>query len=77
MVWISDFYEFQNDRPLFEMIRAVKQSGVHFIPVGSVSGTGYFNVNDWFRKQLKSIGLPVLTGNIKKLIVEPRSSSTD
>jgi Mg-chelatase subunit ChlD len=70
MVWISDFYEFHNDRPLFEMIKAVKQSGVHFIPVGSVSGTGYFSVNEWFRKQLKSIGLPVLTGNIKKLILE-------
>lgn len=70
MVWISDFYEFQNDRPLFEMIKAVKQSGVHFIPVGSVSGSGYFSVNEWFRKQLKGIGLPVLTGNIKKLIVE-------
>ncbi|MDG3004337.1 vWA domain-containing protein [Paludisphaera mucosa] len=70
MVWISDFYEFQNDRPLFEMIKAVKQSGVHFIPVGSVSGKGYFSVNEWFRKQLKGIGLPVLTGNIKKLIVE-------
>jgi hypothetical protein len=67
MVWISDFH----DNPaLFEMIRAVKQSGVHFIPVGSVSGTGYFSVNEWFRKQLKSIGLPVLTGNIKKLILE-------
>jgi Mg-chelatase subunit ChlD len=70
MVWISDFYEFQNDRPLFELIKAVKQSGVHFIPVGSVSGKGYFSVNEWFRKQLKSIGLPVLTGNIKKLILE-------
>ncbi|WP_406700861.1 VWA domain-containing protein [Singulisphaera sp. Ch08] len=70
MVWISDFYEFQNDRPLFELIKAVKQSGVHFIPVGSVSSKGYFNVNEWFRKQLKSIGLPVLTGNIKKLILE-------
>jgi Mg-chelatase subunit ChlD len=70
MVWISDFYEFQNDRPLFEMIKAVKESGVHFIPVGSVSGSGYFSVNEWFRKQLKEIGLPVLTGNIKKLIDE-------
>jgi Mg-chelatase subunit ChlD len=70
MVWISDFYEFHNDRPLFELIKAVKQSGVHFIPVGSVSGTGYFSVNEWFRTQLKSIGLPVLTGNIKKLILE-------
>jgi Mg-chelatase subunit ChlD len=70
MVWISDFFEFQNDRPLFEMIKSVKQSGVHFIPVGSVSSKGYFSVNEWFRKQLKSIGLPVLTGNIKKLILE-------
>src|SRR5262245_18240799 len=26
MVWISDFYEFQNDRPLFEQIKAVKAS---------------------------------------------------
>ena len=40
-------------RPLFEMIKAVKQSGVHFIPVGSVSGKGYFSVNEWFRTQLK------------------------
>jgi Mg-chelatase subunit ChlD len=72
MVWISDFFEFQNDRPLFEMIKAVKQSGVHFIPVGSVSGKGYFRVNEWFRKRLSEIGLPVLTGNIKKLIRELR-----
>lgn len=70
MVWISDFYEFHNDKPLFEMIKAVKQTGVTFIPVGSVSGTGYFSVNEWFRKALKSIGLPVLTGNIRKLIKE-------
>ncbi len=70
MVWISDFFEFHNDRPLFEMIKGVKQSGVHFIPVGSVSGKGYFSVNEWFRKQLEGIGLPVLTGNIKKLILE-------
>ena len=67
MVWISDFYD---DRALLPMIKAVKDSGVHFIPVGSVSGSGYFSVDDWFRKQLKELGLPVLTGNIKKLIVE-------
>jgi hypothetical protein len=70
LVWISDFYEFQNDKPLFEQIKAVKEMGIHFIPVGSVSGAGYFSVNEWFRKQLKGIGLPVLTGNIKKLIAE-------
>jgi hypothetical protein len=67
MVWISDFFD---DHRLFEMIKAVKQSGVHFVPVGSVSGQGYFSVDEWFRKQLKGIGLPVLTGNIKKLIIE-------
>jgi hypothetical protein len=69
MVWISDFYD---DPGLFEMIKAVKQSGVHFIPVGSVSGKGYFSVNEWFRQRLTGIGLPVLTGNIKKLIRELR-----
>jgi hypothetical protein len=67
MVWISDFFD---DRALFQVIKSVKESGVHFIPVGSVSGRGYFSVDDWFRKQLKGIGLPVLTGNVKKLIVE-------
>jgi Mg-chelatase subunit ChlD len=67
MVWISDFFD---DHRLFEMIKAVKQSGVHFVPVGTVSGQGYFSVDEWFRKQLKGIGLPVLTGNIKKLIID-------
>jgi Mg-chelatase subunit ChlD len=67
MVWISDFFD---DHALLPMIKAVKESGVHFIPVGSVSGSGYFSVDEWFRKNLKEMGLPVLTGNIKKLIVE-------
>ncbi|MGL5094592.1 MAG: vWA domain-containing protein, partial [Planctomycetia bacterium] len=31
MVWISDFYEFGNDQPLFAMIKAVKESGVRFV----------------------------------------------
>jgi len=70
MVWISDFYEFSNDRPLFEMIKGVKESGVKFIPVGSLKGSGYFDVNEWFRARLKEIGLPVLSGSIKKLIEE-------
>jgi hypothetical protein len=70
MVWISDFYEFQNDRPLFEQIKAVKESGVKFIPVGALQSTGYFSVNEWFRVRLKEIGLPVLSGSIKKLIEE-------
>jgi len=67
MVWISDFYE---RRELMPMIAAVKQSGVHFLPVASVSGTGYYSMDGWFKDELKKIGCPVLTGNIKKLIVE-------
>jgi hypothetical protein len=70
MVWISDFYEFDNDRPLFEQIKAVKESGVKFIPVGALQSTGYFSVNEWFRVRLKEIGLPILSGSIKKLIDE-------
>lgn len=73
MVWISDFYE---DRALMPMIKAVKESGVHFIPVGSVSGKGYFNVDGWFKAELKKIGLPILTGNIKKLIGELKRQLT-
>jgi len=72
MVWISDFYEFHNDRPLFEMIKAVKESGVRFIPVGALQSSGYFNLNEFFRVRLKEIGTPVLSGNIKKLIHELR-----
>jgi Mg-chelatase subunit ChlD len=70
MVWISDFYEFQNDRPLFEQIKAVKESGVRFIPVGALKSSGYFSLNEWFRARLKEIGLPVLTGDVRKLIGE-------
>lgn len=67
MVWISDFFD---RRELLDMIKAVREAGVHFIPVGSVSSSGYFSVDDWFRKQLKQTGCPVLTGNIRKLIIE-------
>jgi uncharacterized protein with von Willebrand factor type A (vWA) domain len=67
MVWISDFYE---RRELMPMIKAVKESGVQFLPVASVSGTGYYSLDGWFKDELKKIGCPVLTGNIKKLIAE-------
>jgi hypothetical protein len=70
VVWISDFYEFNNDQPLFELIKAVKESGARFIPVGSLKGSGHFDVNPWFRDKLKQIGLPVLSGGITKLIGE-------
>ncbi len=73
MVWISDFYD---DRSLLPMFKALKESGVHFIPVGSVSGKGYFNVDGWFQAELKKLGLPILTGNIKKLIGELKKQLT-
>jgi hypothetical protein len=72
MVWISDFYEFQNDKPLFEQIKAVKASGVKFIPVGALK-SGQFSLNEWFRVRLKEIGLPVISGDVKKLIRELKS----
>lgn len=74
MVWISDFYEFENDKPLMQMIRAVHESGVTFIPVGSVSSSGYFNVNPWFRKELKALGTPLMSGSLKTLIKELRTA---
>lgn len=70
MIWISDFYEFNASQPLFNMIKAVKESGVKFIPVGSVTSSGYQSVNPWFKKRLKELGCPVISGNIKKLIWE-------
>jgi hypothetical protein len=74
MVWISDFYEFGNDQPLMQMIKAVKESGVHFIPVGSVSSSGYFNVNPWFRQQFKQLGTPLVSGSLKTLIKELKTA---
>ena len=73
MVWISDFYE---RRELMPMIKAVKESGVHFIPVASVSGSGYYAMDGWFKEELKKIGCATLTGNIKKLIVELKKQLT-
>ncbi|GAA3233372.1 vWA domain-containing protein [Actinocorallia longicatena] len=70
MVWISDFYEFDRSQPLFEGIEAVHRSGVRFIPVGSVNSSGHQSVNPWFRQRFKALGTPVISGHIKKLVVE-------
>jgi hypothetical protein len=70
MVWISDFYEFDRSRPLFEGIEAVHRSGVRFIPVGSVNSSGSQSVNPWFRQRFKDLGTPVISGKIQKLVVE-------
>ncbi len=70
VVLITDFYEGGSDQVLLDTITAIKQSGMHFIPVGSVNSSGYFSVNEWFRTRLKAMGMPVLTGTPKKLIAE-------
>jgi hypothetical protein len=76
MVWISDFYEFDRSQPLFEGIEAVHRSGVRFIPVGSVSSSGQQSVNPWFRQRFKDLGTPVISGHIRKLVVELKSFLT-
>ena len=70
MIWISDFYEFNNSQPLYEMIKSLHESGVRFLPVGSVSSSGYFSVNQWFRDRFKQMGIPLFSGSPKKLILE-------
>lgn len=74
MVWISDFYEFGRSQPLFEGIEAVHRSGVRFIPVGSVTSSGRQEVNPWFRERFKALGTPVISGHIRKLVHELKSS---
>jgi hypothetical protein len=70
MIWISDFYEFDRSQPLFDGIEAVHRSGVRFIPVGSVNSSGTQSVNPWFRQRFKDLGTPVISGHIRKLVVE-------
>ena len=58
VVLISDFYEGGSNQVLLDAIKALKDSGVHFIPVGAVTSSGYFSVNQWFRTRLKELGTP-------------------
>jgi hypothetical protein len=76
MVWISDFYEFDRSRPLFDGIQAVHRSGVKFIPVGSVNSSGHQSVEPWFRHQFKNLGTPVISGHIDKLVFELKNFLT-
>ncbi|MGW4364111.1 vWA domain-containing protein [Nocardia takedensis] len=69
VVWISDFYEWEC-QPLFESMRALHRNGVKFIPVGSVNSSGHQSVNPWFRERFKTMGTPVLSGRIQKLVHE-------
>ncbi|MDH5676546.1 MAG: hypothetical protein OEZ06_30790 [Myxococcales bacterium] len=70
VAWISDFYD---NRDLLPWFQAIKQSGVSFVPVGSVSSSGYFSVDGWFRAELKAMGTPVLSGSLKTVIRELRA----
>lgn len=67
VVWISDFYEV---RELMGHLTQLVRSGVTLIPVGSVSTSGYFSVDPWFRAEFKKLGTPVLSGSLKTLIKE-------
>jgi hypothetical protein len=70
VVLISDFFEGGSDQELLDCIKGLKDSGVHFIPVGAVTSSGYYSVHEFFRTRLKELGTPILSGSIKKLIVE-------
>lgn len=69
IVWISDYYEWKQQE-LFNQFKAFHESGVKFIPVGSVNSSNFQSVNPWFKTQFKNIGTPVISGKIEKLIVE-------
>ena len=68
LVLITDFYEGGSDQALLDTMKSIVESGVHFFPVGAVTSSGYFSVNQWFRSKLKELGRPILTGSPKKLI---------
>jgi hypothetical protein len=67
MVWISDFYD---NRSLITDFESLHKSGVKFIPVGSVNSSGHASVDPWFRQKFKALGTPVLSGHIRKLVLE-------
>ena len=70
MVLISDFYEGGNYETLLSYIKSLKDSGVHFLPVGAITGGGFYSVDNWFRTRLAELGMPILSGSPKKLIEE-------
>lgn len=75
VVWISDFYEWKAEE-CWRGFQALHNSGVKFIPVGSVTSGGSADVWSWFRQKFKDQGTPVLSGRIKKLVFELKKSLT-
>jgi hypothetical protein len=69
LVWISDFYEYRVQE-LYESFESVHRSGAKLIPVGSVNSSGRQSVNPWFRERFASLGTPVISGRIQKLVHE-------
>jgi len=70
VVCISDYFEGGSNQVLLDYIKGMKDSGVRFIPVGAVTSSGYYSVCEFFRTKLKELGMPILSGSIKKLIQE-------
>ncbi len=71
LVWISDFYDNPALLPVFE---GLVRSGITFLPVGSVSTSGYFSVDATFRKAFAAMGTPLLSGSLKTLIRELKTA---
>ena len=71
LVWISDFYDNPALLPVFE---GLVRSGITFLPVGSVSTSGYFSVDATFRKAFSAMGTPLLSGSLKTLIRELKTA---
>lgn len=69
VVWISDFYEWK-EQEIYNHFKTLKESGVTFIPVGSVNSSNYQSVNPWFKDRFKMMGNPIISGKIDKLIFE-------
>lgn len=69
LVWISDFYEYRVEE-LFAAMAAIHRGGTRFIPVGSVNSSRQVSVNPWFRTRFKTLGTPVISGHIEKLVLE-------
>ena len=61
-----------SDQELLDYIKGLKDSGVHFIPVGALQSSGYFSVSEFFRTRLAELGMPILHGAVNKLIHQLR-----
>jgi len=77
VVWISDFYEPREiEKEIFNEFKIMHDSGVKFIPVGSVTSSKVQYLNPWFKNEFKKMGTPVISGKIDKLIQELKNFLT-